>query len=186
MRRKRYAIEDLRRAIDCLPTDTRAAMLAGVRSNDIIVGAYTTRDGGVCPMLAAHRCGGRTSLISFARAWDRFTHAKGRARRATERELRMLTTHLEASLLSEELPELEQAAVDHRNAIERGAAEHGEIRRQEARPGDPDRTDELSEREGWAWLLPLRRYDAYERALDRVEAERDRLARESSPEREKV
>src|SRR6476469_6955449 len=80
MRRKRYAIEDLRRAIDCLPVDTRVAMLEGVRSNDIIVGAYTSRDGGVCPMLAAHRCGGRTSLISFARTWDRFAHAK-RARR---------------------------------------------------------------------------------------------------------
>ena len=47
MRRKRYAIEDLRRAIDCLPVETRAAMLEGVRSNDIIVGAYTSRDGGV-------------------------------------------------------------------------------------------------------------------------------------------
>jgi hypothetical protein len=51
-------------------------------------------------MLAAHRCGGRTSFISFARAWDRFTRAK-RARAATERELRALEAHLIASLLAE-------------------------------------------------------------------------------------
>jgi hypothetical protein len=153
MRRKRYAIEDLRRAIDCLPVETRAAMLEGVRSNDIIVGAYTNRDGGVCPMLAAHRCGGRTSLISFARTWDRFTHAK-RARRATERELRMLTAHLEASLLAEQLPELEDVVATHRERLEHSVAEHG------------------------SWVGPLRRWDAYERALEIVEAERDRLADE--------
>jgi len=186
MRRKRYAIEDLRRAIDCLPVQTRAAMLEGVRSNDIIVGAYTTRDGGVCPMLAAHRCGGRTSMISFARTWDRFTQVK-RARRATEREVRILTAHLEASLLSEHLPELEQVVLQHRTRLEHNAAEHGEIRRVEPAPepvaprptGERDRTDELAGREGWAWMRPFRRWDAYERALARVEAERDRLSDET-------
>jgi hypothetical protein len=150
MRRKRYAIEDLRQAIDCLPVDTRAAMLDGVRGNDIIVGAYTTRDGGVCPMLAAHRSGGRTSLISFAHSWDRFTGVK-RPRRATERELRILVAHLESSLLAEGLPELEQVAVEHRERLERNVADHGR------------------------WLR-FPRLDAYERALEIVEAERDRLA----------
>jgi hypothetical protein len=153
MRRKRYAIEDLRRAIDCMPVETRAAMLEGVRSNDIIVGAYTNRDGGVCPMLAAHRNGGRTSLISFARTWDRFTGAK-RARRATERELRILIAHLEASLMAEGMPELEEAVATHRKRLEHNVAEHGR------------------------WLGPFRRWDAYERALGIVEAERDRLADE--------
>jgi hypothetical protein len=124
MPRHRYAIEDLRQAIDCLPPATRAAMLDGVRSNDIIVGAYSSRDGGICPMLAAHRSGGRTSLISFAHTWDRFTHAK-RARRATERELRILVSHLEASLLAEGLPELRDVMTEHRERLESGAAEHG-------------------------------------------------------------
>ena len=84
----RAPIDDLRLAIDCLPLRTREAML-GRRSasHEIIVGAYSDRAGGVCPMLAAHRRGGRTSLLSFARAWDRFTGAK-RARAATARELR--------------------------------------------------------------------------------------------------
>jgi hypothetical protein len=124
MRTKRNTIEELRRAIDCLPPDTREAMLEGVRSHEIIVGAYSRRGGGICPMLAAHRAGGRTSMVSFAHAWDRFAHAK-RWRRATERELRVLTSHLEASLLNEHLPELDGAMAEHRTALERGAAQHG-------------------------------------------------------------
>src|SRR3954452_907878 len=96
---------DLRTAIDCLPLKTRNAMLGGVESNRIIVGAYTDRSGGVCPMLAAHRNGGRTSLASFARAWDRYTGVRGRRPRpATERELTTLTTMLEASIALDELP----------------------------------------------------------------------------------
>ena len=80
-------------------------MLGGVGSNRIIVGAYTDRSGGVCPMLAAHRNGGRTSLASFARAWDRYTGVRGRRPRpATERELTTLTTMLEASIALDELP----------------------------------------------------------------------------------
>src|SRR3712207_7577220 len=47
------------RAIDCLPERTKIAMLDGIAANTIIVGAYTDRRGGVCPMLAAHRHGGR-------------------------------------------------------------------------------------------------------------------------------
>ena len=78
-------------------------MLEGIgRYDRIIVGAYTDRTGGVCPMLAAHRCGGRTDFRSFARAWDRFTGAGRRARSATERELRTLTAQLEASVWAED------------------------------------------------------------------------------------
>src|SRR5271170_4156089 len=94
-------VERLRLAIDCLPVGTREAMLAGVRANErIIAGAYVDGEGGVCPMLAAHRCGGRTDFLSFARSWDRFTRASGRARAATERELRILMAQLEDSVLS--------------------------------------------------------------------------------------
>jgi hypothetical protein len=185
IRRKRHPIEDLRTAIDCLPVETRVAMLHGVRSNDIIVGAYTDRRGGVCPMLAAHRCGGRTSFLSFARSWDRFTGAKNRARRATQRELRVLVTHLEASLLAEERYDLRDdlgaAIEDHRRLVadRRRASTAEEPKRR--RPGDPDRAPELSERAGWAWLRPFRRFDDYARAMERVEAERAALA-EAEPE----
>jgi hypothetical protein len=119
--RCRATIEDLRQAIDCLPRHTRIAMLDGIAANDIIVGAYATGDG-ICPMLAAHRNGGRTSLIGFARAWDRvaFRGQKiGRAgsvsRRATERELLILSSHLEASLLEDDVPagDLGAARRDH-------------------------------------------------------------------------
>ena len=122
-RSRRSSIEDLRLAIDCLPVRTRQAMLAGVRDNEIIVGAYSDRHGGVCPMLAAHRNGGRTNFISFARAWDRFAGGN-HARRATERELAVLVSHLEASLLAEEHVDLGGAVTEHQAlARERRARE---------------------------------------------------------------
>ncbi len=98
--RRQPPIQELRQAVDCLPLQTRVAMLEGVRTNEIIVGAYADRLGGVCPMLAAHRCGGRTDFIAFARAWDRFSGAR-RARRASVRELAVLEGHLTASILAE-------------------------------------------------------------------------------------
>src|SRR5947209_4706480 len=96
--RQRATVAELRRAIECLPRDTRIAMLEGIREHDIIAGAYTHRDG-ICPMLAAHRHGGRTSAVSFARAWDQLAFRDGRsgARLATDREMLILRTHLEAS-----------------------------------------------------------------------------------------
>src|SRR5918995_6047964 len=100
MTRRRPA-RDLRIAVDCMPLFTRVAMLEGIAANRIIVGAYADRDGGVCPMLAAHRRGGRTSLASFARAWDRYTGAPRRARRATPRELTTLRAMLETSIAME-------------------------------------------------------------------------------------
>jgi hypothetical protein len=145
-------------------------MLEGIDSNEIIAGAYT--DGrGVCPMLAAHRAGGRTSLISFAHAWDRFAFRDSRAkvaRRATQRELRVLRTQLEASLLDEDVPtaELQAAVVEHRELLARRRAGRQDL----PRPGDPDRSDELKHRPGWAWLRTFRRYDEYEQALERVRA----------------
>jgi hypothetical protein len=108
-------IEELRRAIDCLPVRTREAMLAGVGDGQpIIIGAYVDGEGGVCPMLAAHRRGGRTDLLAFARAWDRFTGAGRRPRRASRRELGVLVAHLEASLLEDAAPDLTRAIVEHR------------------------------------------------------------------------
>src|ERR671914_1444868 len=100
MPRRRDPISQLETAIECLPRTTREAMLEGIRTRPIIAGAYTDNHGGICPMLAAHRGGGRTSLLSFARSWDAFARAK-RVRRATRRELRVLEDLLVASLESE-------------------------------------------------------------------------------------
>ena len=101
-------------------------MLEGIRANRIIVGAYTTGQG-VCPMLAAHRAGGRTSLLAFAKAWDRFALGDRRGRRArrptarpaTGRELRILTMQLEDSLLAEVAPagDLAAAIAEHRRLL---------------------------------------------------------------------
>lgn len=116
MRSKRLRrIEDLRRAIDCLPEHTKTAMLEGIAANTIIVGAYTDRRGGVCPMLAAHRHGGRTDLLAFAHAWDRFCAAK-RPRTATERELTVLKAHLEGSLYDAAREDLAGAITSHQAA----------------------------------------------------------------------
>ncbi|HYF25638.1 MAG TPA: hypothetical protein VD931_07880 [Baekduia sp.] len=179
-RRHRSTIEELRLVIDCLPLRTRQAMLEGVRTNDIIVGAYTDREGGVCPMLAAHRCGGRTNFVSFARAWDRFTKAK-HARSATPRELRILEAHLEASILADDHVDLQAAIRDHRSLKARRPRTAERVR-----PGDPDRSKELRRRGGWQWLRPFRRLDDYEAALAMVEAERDRLRTEQAGERELI
>jgi hypothetical protein len=97
-------------------------MLKGIDANDIIVGAYTSTDG-ICPMLAAHRAGGRTSVIAFAKAWDGFAFRdarSARARRATRRELLVLKSHLEASLLDEDVPVTELAAArrEHQELVD--------------------------------------------------------------------
>jgi len=116
-------VADLRRTIDCLPARTREAMLQGVQRHErIIVGAYTDEHGGICPMLAAHRQGGRTNFLSFARSWDRFTRARRKARQATRRELRILIGQLEDSLMSEAHGELAGAIAEHRELLGRSAA----------------------------------------------------------------
>jgi hypothetical protein len=154
-RAHRREAQRLRSVVDCLPYETRVAMLEGLRRYDrIIVGAYTDRTGGVCPMLAAHRCGGRTDFRSFARAWDGFTGAGRRARTATDRELRTLTAQLEASLWEEDELRAQTLHIDA--------------------PAPPRRP-----RRHGAWLGPFRRWDGYRDAVrvalgrEQPDAERD-------------
>ncbi|MFN2617565.1 MAG: hypothetical protein ABR581_10640 [Thermoleophilaceae bacterium] len=151
-------------------------MIDGIDSSRIIVGAYTDRDGGVCPMLAAHRFGGRTNLASFARAWDRYTGAKGgRPRPASDRERRTLHTMLEASIALEELGDTSELG----RAIDEHRARRGRFAPELPGTGDRDRAPELRHRHGWAWLRIFRRYDAYQKALDDLEqAERSQEERE--------
>ena len=125
MRRPRRPARALRAAIDEMPLTTRQAMLDGIARNPIIVGAYAAPDGGICPMLAAHRNGGRTSYAAFAAAWDRYARAGRRPRRATSRELKALTTMLEASVAEED--------VRGAGALRRAIAEHRSIQYARAR-----------------------------------------------------
>lgn len=152
--------------IDCLPTRTRVAMLEGIRTNEIIVGAYSDRAGGVCPMLAAHRCGGRTSFISFAKAWDRFTGVR-RARKATARELRILETHLVASIAADDLPG--RGALADAIASHQASTRSRRTREAEAAAAFPPTPGE--------WLRARRDRRDAERAAERVavegEAERE-------------
>ena len=111
-------------------------MLTGLRANErIIVGAYVDDEGGVCPMLAAHRCGGRTDFLAFAKSWDRFTRAAGRARRATERELGILVRLLEDSLERDgTITDLAGAIAEHRELRERSRPSRGQHLAKEADP----------------------------------------------------
>jgi hypothetical protein len=96
---RRNNAQRLRNAVYAMPARTKAAMLRGIRTNRVIVGAYVDKRGGVCPMLAAHRNGGRTNFGTFARAWDAYTGARAhRSRRASRREVRTLEGYLEISL----------------------------------------------------------------------------------------
>jgi len=205
MRTRRHAsIQELRHAIDALPLKTRVAMLEGIRHNEIILGAYTN-DAGICPMLAAHRGGGRTNAEGFAKTWDRFGGITGRrARRATEREVLILETHLEMSLVaaSDPVPDLAVAVAEHRQLVARNeraahrrhdldhAARRERVRATRAieaiRPGDPDRSEELRGAPGWGWMRAFRRYDEYERALARLETQSAELSRRRSARAESV
>jgi hypothetical protein len=192
-RRHRQPAERLRFAVEALPTRTKEAMLRGIDGNRIIVGAYVDRDGGVCPMLAAHRNGGRTSLASFARAWDGYTEAK-RPRLATRRELRTLRFLLEAALSADHLTEpgsiaeaaaqirSERAVLAEREARATDATEpdFGEtaIRvRRRVDTGERHRAHELRDRLRWSWMRPARRYDEYR---DLLAAAEEQLAEQRS------
>jgi hypothetical protein len=117
--KRRNNAQRLRNAVYAMPARTKAAMLRGIRSNRVIVGAYVDKRGGVCPMLAAHRNGGRTNFGTFARAWDAYTGAKQRKpRRASRREVRALEGYLEMSLARDGLGVDVEAAQDRSLAEE--------------------------------------------------------------------
>jgi hypothetical protein len=144
-RRHRSNLDGLRLAIDCMPVATREAMLEGLRRYErILVGAYVDEQGGVCPMLAAHRCGGRTDFLSFAKSWDRFARAKGGKRAATEREVQMLMTQLQDSLATLEGLELDRAIAEHRALVGASRRRRAAFAR-EADPRGPIRARRLRE-----------------------------------------
>jgi hypothetical protein len=130
---RRSPAQRLRRAVQAMPYRTREAMLRGISRNRIIAGAYADKSsGGICPMLAAHRNGGRTDFGAFAIAWDAFTGETGarRPRRATRTEVHTLVNFLEQSIAADipGMPEsLREAAAEvrlqRRDAAERAARE---------------------------------------------------------------
>jgi hypothetical protein len=105
MRPARAPIEDLRLAIDCLPLRTREAMLGGIRSHEVMLGS-------------------RTSFPAFACAWDRFAGGR-RARRATARELRVLETHLRASI-EHSSADLGEAIAEHQALVRERKADEAQ------------------------------------------------------------
>jgi hypothetical protein len=183
MRKGRNPAQRLRTAVELLPQHTREAMLLGIERNQIIVGAYTDGEGGICPMLAAHRNGGRTNFASFAKAWDDFTDAR-RPRCATRREIRALRSYLEMSLLEDDVRggSLAQLAdgirAERRETAERRAIEP-EIEADVVRPGDRNHFGELRLRRRGSWMRPAGRLDIFEATLAAAE---EQLAEQSADE----
>jgi hypothetical protein len=195
MRRdNRKRAERLRLMVDCLPYETRVAMLEGLGRYEIIAGAYSARGGGVCPMLAAHRCGGRTDFRGFARAWDRFTGARKRARRASQRELRTLVSQLEASIWNEgQVLELRRQAdrlarqgrgQDQPEGAPSGRHEGAATAPHQvaSRVRSPQRPALPPARRRAAWLVPFRSFEDYRLALDAALREIDEGRPQGAPE----
>ena len=178
-----------------MPRPAREAMLRGIDSNTIIVGAYTDPSSrGICPMLAAHRNGGRTDLASFARSWDRYTDAR-RPRLATKREVRTLRALLIGSLAVEDGPVETLVALagdirrERAEVAARAAAAETEVTPAAPTTAEPEhvsepvptgetsRTSELRRRSRWAWILPARSLDVFN---DRVAAASEQYAERSA------
>jgi hypothetical protein len=199
-RRDRNRAARLRRAVEALPRATREAMVRGIDANPIVVGAYVDREsGGICPMLAAHRNGGRTSVASFARTWDSYTGAR-RPRLATRREVRTLRSLLEASL-TETVADGGSIAA----AAEQIRAERAELAARQARcstpeplevtepddtpirvrrrtdTGERNRADELRDRLRWSWMRPARRYEEFQDLLAAAEEQLNESVSPASP-----
>ena len=165
----------MRAAIERLPLATRRAMLEGIQTNSITVGGDGDPRGGICPIYATSALPSRKIGGPFARAWDQYAGAR-LPRPASERELRTLRSMLEVSIELETEPavSLRAEVAAHRASQARSRAAAAPRRES----GERDRTAELSGRQGWAWLRPVRRYDDYERALRAL----DGMAREASSE----
>lgn len=157
--RPRNACQRLRMAVEAMPRPAREAMLRGIDDNTIIVGAYTdSASGGICPMLAAHRNGGRTDLASFARSWDRYTDAR-RPRLATEREVRTLRSLLVSSLAAD-------AGVE--GSLSQIAAQ---IRREREGTPQPTAPAPIAPPERPGMLIRIRRLNPLRRRRERVAVE---------------
>jgi hypothetical protein len=183
VRKGRNPAQRLRTAVELLPLHTREAMMRGIEHNQIIVGAYTDGEGGICPMLAAHRNGGRTNFASFAKAWDDFTGAR-RPRRATRREIRALRTYLEMSQLEDEtrgasLAQVAEGIRAQRREQSQRVAVEPTIDADTLRPGDRNRFSELRLRRRWSWMRPARRLDIFEATLAAAE---EQMAEQSADE----
>ena len=137
---REQAVAELRRSIDVLPERTRKAMLIGLGNNTVITGAFSAGSG-ACPMLVAHREGGRTSACSFPQAWDMFCGVAGRqiVRPATEYEVQILRREIEASLEPGPPSMFAEVIAEHQAAVEARHREQIEVAPEPAAPAQPRR-----------------------------------------------
>ena len=182
-RRDRNPAERLRFAVEaCRAAPGRRCCAASTPTRSSSA-PTSTATGGICPMLAAHRNGGRTSLASFARAWDRYTGAKRPRRGDPPRGRARSRSLLESSL---DRGDLDAARLDRRGGRPdprraRRARGARRARRRSAPPGHrraPPRR-ELRDRLHWSWMRPARRYDEFR---DLLAAAEEQLAEQRAAE----
>jgi hypothetical protein len=106
-------------------------MLHGLGNNTVITGAFAASNQGACPMMVAHREGGRTSCCTFPEAWDKFTGVYGRhiVREATQYEVQILCEEIEASL--QPLPNVLSDAIAEHQAIVAARRQEAEVEAQQ-------------------------------------------------------
>jgi hypothetical protein len=75
-----------------------------------------------------------------------------------------------------ELPSAAEMPAERPSAVDVPAERRSTRKRRET--GERDRTSELAERDGWAWMRPFRSYDEYEETLLRALAELDSQERQ--------
>ena len=167
---REQAVAELRRSIDVLPERTRKAMLVGLGNNTVITGAFSANDG-ACPMLAAHREGGRTSVCSFPQAWDTFCGVAGRQiiRPATEYEVLILRREIQASLQPAGPSMFAEAIAAHQAAVEARARDEA---RAEETPAETTRRRRLR-------ITGGERVDLSEAIAEHKETARERRTREA-------
>lgn len=178
---REQAVAELRRSIDVLPERTRKAMLIGLGNNTVITGAFAGGDG-ACPILAAHREGGRTSVCSFPQAWDRFCGVAGRqiVRPATQYEVQILRREIEASLETNTADTFfADAIAEHKAALEAREREAAvEAREREAFLAAPQTPAEETRRRRLR-ITGGERIDLSEAIAEHMSAARSRRSREA-------
>jgi hypothetical protein len=152
-----------------MPVAAREAMLEGLRANErIIAGAYVDGQGGVCPMLAAHRQGVRTDFLSFAKSWDRFARTAGRSRQATAREVRILIRQLEASLEEDSGLELDTAIAEHRALLAQRRRDVRSRASQQSEQAGSRSLPDQADPSGWIIARRIRARRAERKAAERI------------------
>ena len=101
MAKRRNNAKRLRNSIGAMPNATKQAMLRGIRSNRVIVGAYVDKRGGVCRCSRLTATAAAPASAPSPAPGTRSPAPTPQARRASRLEVRILENYLEMALVRE-------------------------------------------------------------------------------------